>query len=276
MIQSYAAQMTPSESPGSRAVRWWPLVVIPIVAAAVIAWLQVGETPDRQRTNLISSTVAVLGAGLLLVWLLWFSRLSSARRRGSAWAIIGTVGVFFLLFRIGGMTGDLLPVFEWRWRSAPPMAAAPEGAPASVLETVPGLDDFPQFFGPERDGVVTGPELYRDWEVRPPEELWRIPVGAGWSGIVVSGRRAITQEQHGEDEAAVCYDVVSGQVQWVHRDAARYETSLAGVGPRATPTIDGERVFVQGATGILNCLDLATGSVLWRTNILADARASMP
>ena len=268
--------MTSTDSPVLPRVRWWPLVAIPVVTALAIAWLQMGETEDRQRTNWVSIVTAVVGAALLLVWLLWFSRLPRGFRRGSAWTLLGALVVFLFLFRYSGMTGDLLPIFEWRWRPAPPVAVAPEGALVPVLETVPGLEDFPQFFGPRRDGVLTGPELDRDWEARPPEELWRIPVGAGWSGIVVAGRRAITQEQHGEDEAVVCYDVVTGQVQWVHRDAARYETPLAGLGPRATPTIDGERVFVQGATGILNCLELATGTVLWNTNILEDGGALLP
>ena len=57
---------------------------------------------------------------------------------------------------------------------------------------------------------------------------------------------------------------------WSHGDSTRYETALGGIGPRATPTIEGDRVFTMGATGRLNCLDLSTGRRLWTRDTLAD------
>ena len=73
----------------------------------------------------------------------------------------------------------------------------------------------------------------------------------------------MTQEQRGQDELVVAYDFATGRPRWSHSDAARYENVVAGVGPRATPTIAEGRVFALGATGILNALDLATGRLLW-------------
>ncbi|MEZ0275735.1 MAG: PQQ-binding-like beta-propeller repeat protein, partial [Roseimicrobium sp.] len=100
----------------------------------------------------------------------------------------------------------------------------------------------------------------------------RIPVGLGWAGFSVAGRRAVTQEQRGDDEYVTCYDVATGKLLWGHKDAVRFSEGMGGDGPRATPTIDVEKklVYSLGATGILNCLDLATGQKKWGRNILTD------
>ena len=105
---------------------------------------------------------------------------------------------------------------------------------------------------------------------------WRHSLGAGWSGFVVADRRVFTQEQRGEEECAVCYDRQTGTELWVHRDAAHYKNAGAGDGPRATPTVDGDRIFSLGATGILNCLDCATGMRHWTIDILTDNEAHSP
>ena len=73
----------------------------------------------------------------------------------------------------------------------------------------------------------------------------------------------------------VCYDLKSGLEQWSHSDHDRYEATPAGVGPRATPTIVEDRVYTLGATGILNCLDLATGERIWSEDILYDNGAEL-
>jgi outer membrane protein assembly factor BamB len=74
----------------------------------------------------------------------------------------------------------------------------------------------------------------------------------------------------------VCYDVLTGATLWVHEDTARYATTIAGEGPRATPTIAGNRVLTQGATGLLNCLDLITGAVIWRRDVVAEGGRELP
>jgi outer membrane protein assembly factor BamB len=74
----------------------------------------------------------------------------------------------------------------------------------------------------------------------------------------------------------VAYDAATGRLLWSHRDPVRYATTIAGVGPRATPTIEGGRVFTMGATGVLNALDLATGRRLWTHDVLAEHGATSP
>lgn len=153
------------------------------------------------------------------------------------------------------------------WKPAPPLPP-PSGV---VLD---GAADSPQFMGPNRNGVLADPGLATDWSSRPPKLIWRQAIGEAWSGVSVIGQRFITQEQRGDDEAVVCYELATGKPLWIHRDATRYDTTLGGVGPRSTPTVSGHRVFTLGATGILNCLDLATGRKVWSKQTYEDFGAT--
>lgn len=100
-------------------------------------------------------------------------------------------------------------------------------------------------------------------------------MGLGWSGFAIEGTRAITQEQQGGEEAVNCYDLLSGRLVWNHTCRARFQSTLAGEGPRATPTIVGTRVFTLGSTGILQCLELETGREVWSRNILEENHARL-
>ena len=73
----------------------------------------------------------------------------------------------------------------------------------------------------------------------------------------------------------VGYDLSSGKPVWFHADTAHYNTTIAGEGPRATPTIVSNRVYTLGATGILNCLDLLTGKLIWTKDIIKDNQSQV-
>jgi outer membrane protein assembly factor BamB len=124
--------------------------------------------------------------------------------------------------------------------------------------------------------MVRGVRIETDWSASPPVELWRRPVGPGWSSFAVRGNLLYTQEQRGNEEVVACYHATTGQPVWAHRDAARFFESNAGAGPRATPTLSQGRVYTFGATGILNALDAADGSVVWSRNVLSDNGAEVP
>jgi outer membrane protein assembly factor BamB len=103
--------------------------------------------------------------------------------------------------------------------------------------------------------------------------LWRRRVGPGWGSFAVVGNRAFTQEQRGETEAVVCIDVLTGNELWSHEDKSRFEDTVSGAGPRATPTFDSGKIYSLGGSGMLNCLDAATGRTVWSRDITADVKA---
>jgi outer membrane protein assembly factor BamB len=119
-------------------------------------------------------------------------------------------------------------------------------------------------------------QIETDWSRSPPMQLWRRPIGPGWSSFAVRGNVLYTQEQRGDDEVVSAYDVRTGEPVWRHRDPVRFWESNGGAGPRATPTLSDHRVYSFGATGILNALDAETGAVAWSHDVHSDTDTRVP
>jgi len=223
--------------------------------------------------------VPVLGFALV-AWAVITRGLPDPARRASMVAALLLAFAALGLVRTGGMTGDADSELHWRWTETPEERLLARGseavAPAPVLPEQESTAEWPGFRGPARDGVVRGVRIATDWSATPPVELWRRPVGPGWSSFAVHGGLLYTQEQRGDDEEVTCYDATSGQPVWRHADAARFWESNAGAGPRATPTLDGGRVYTCGATGVVNALDAADGSVAWSRDAAADTERRIP
>jgi outer membrane protein assembly factor BamB len=225
--------------------------VIPVLSLAFVGWAVITRR-FAPGIRLVSMALAILIAC-------------------GAWALV----------RTGGITNDLDSDFAWRWAETPEdkllaeageerMAPAP--APADV-ETEP---EWPGFRGADRDGIVSGVRIENDWAASPPEELWRRPVGPGWSSFSVHGSVFYTQEQRGEEEVVSCYSLATGDPVWRHSDEARFWESNSGAGPRGTPTLSGGRIYTLGGTGILNVLNAVDGSVVWSRNAASDTGTETP
>ncbi|MFQ5351206.1 MAG: PQQ-binding-like beta-propeller repeat protein, partial [Thermoanaerobaculia bacterium] len=254
-------------------VRWWPVLAVLAIGTGLLSYIWLRQAPSAQDRVVPSFPVLFFTVVALFLWLVLFSRLPGRRRWRIFLAVALLVGAGFLLLEIQGVSGNLVPVVGFRWAGEPDYASASGG---SVGVSAPGPEDYPQFYGPNRDATLAGPRLARDWRVSPPRELWRRPVGEGWSSFAVVGDAAVTQEQRGEQELVVRYELASGRQVWAHADEAPFDTTVGGSGPRATPTIVDGRVYTLGATGILNCLELATGGVIWSRNVLADNGGAAP
>jgi outer membrane protein assembly factor BamB len=244
-----------------------------VVLNAALFWAASGDLiPKPIAVPLfVSATFWVVWLAWLFYWpLAWWARLTVLA------LALAVAPVFPLLLKTDGLTGSSQVNFTWRRRpgpaSPPPPAAGTETpAPAAAADLgAGGPDDFPQYLGPERLAVVPQVRLEPDWAAHPPRLLWRKPVGAAWGGFAVVGDYAVTQEQRGPDECVVCYRVADGAEVWVHADPVRFDSSMGGPGPRATPTVAGGRVYTVGAKGLLNCLDGSTGRPAWSVDILAD------
>jgi len=167
-------------------------------------------------------------------------------------------------------------VIETHEKAAP---AAASGKPAAHSADAAGVSpeaEWPGFRGPERDGIVHGVQIRTDWSASPPVQMWRRAIGPGWSSFAVRGDVLYTQEQRAEDEIVAAYKLTTGEPLWRHRDAVRFYESNGGAGPRATPTISGNRVYTHGATGVLNALDAGSGAVVWSRNVASDTSKPVP
>lgn len=139
--------------------------------------------------------------------------------------------------------------------------------------TVSRGSTWTDFRGPRRDGVVTGARISLDWNANPPREIYRQPIGEGYASFVVANGRAYTIEQRRDNEAVTCYDVATGREIWIFEYKARFEETLGGDGPRATPTLFNDRLYALGAEGDLHCLSTDSGKPIWARNILQENRA---
>jgi outer membrane protein assembly factor BamB len=152
-----------------------------------------------------------------------------------------------------------------------PLAVISTAAIVLSLSTVVSnrtLDDWPQWRGPKRDGVSAERGLLKAWPAGGPPLAWRTTgAGSGYSSFSSAHGRLYTLGARGDTEYVMAYDAATGKKTWDVAHGRRFGNDR-GDGPRATPTIDGDRLYAYGASGDLASMDPATGKIFWKVNVL--------
>ena len=288
-------------SRAQRSERWGAVVLMIVAMVATPHILHRSIATGMMGMMFVLYAIPVLSLAFV-TWAVASRHLSDGLRRATmVVAILVACGLFALL-RTDGMTGEGHSQFAWRWTKTPEqqllarVGGEPAALPAAATSDASGVEspaaipaalpspraatptraDWPGFRGLHRDGIVTGLRIKTDWTSSPPIELWRRPVGPGWSSFAVRDGLLYTQEQRGDFEVVACYRATNGEPVWTHRNTARFWESNGGAGPRATPALGGGRVYALGATGVLNALDAGSGAVVWTRNAASDTGAKIP
>ena len=129
--------------------------------------------------------------------------------------------------------------------------------------------EWPQFLGPQRNGISTETGLLKAWPADGPKEVWRVAGGPGMAGLAISRGHVVTLVHREGKQTVISVDAGTGKPQWETVVAPEYRTGM-GTGPRATPAIAGDQVFVFTGEGILAALNLNDGKPSWSHNVVED------
>jgi outer membrane protein assembly factor BamB len=262
-------------SPLSRRPRkWLPLIAVGGLLLGILGYalLQPFDHADANVALALGLLVAILSIYGSLIrtpaippWVRWFIGL----------APFLVLGWIFWNYEFRGFSGELVPQFRQRREGggAVETAADRHGVSPMTAERVPAVAvgeraEFRQFLGNNRDGRVDGVSLAKDWVARPPVIVWRRGLGPGWSGFAVRRGIAVTLEEHDQEDCVTAVDLADGRLLWRTSLGRKHFHPMGSGGPRSTPTIDGELVYVQSSTGLVAALGLADGQKVWLVDLL--------
>lgn len=272
--QPTSLNLLPNDKPRLRRARSLVAWVLLLVVVTAGVWM---SDISKDYKNITLQVTLVLAVAGLSVWTLRQTLLPRRRRVTTAALVWLPVWAVTPLGPVQLINNGNSGFVDWRWRWAAThdqTLADVAAAPQVQLDWQETESDYPRFLGNGYWAEAKGLSIDSDWKSNPPKLLWKQLIGAGWSGFAIVGDYAVTQEQRGNQEMVVCYGLKTGQVAWSHADDARWDPSgpgaLGGIGPRATPTVHDGRVYTHGATGILNCIDAATGKRLWSHDTLKE------
>lgn len=134
--------------------------------------------------------------------------------------------------------------------------------------------DWTGFLGPAHNGVSPETKLAKNWPDGGPPLVWEMETGEGFASPAIAGDRLVIAYRQGDKEIVDCVNAVTGAPGWRVRYPTHYSDSYGfNGGPRCSPVIAGERVYMYGVEGALRCIDLASGRVLWKRNLSSDFKA---
>ena len=152
-------------------------------------------------------------------------------------------------------------------------------------------EDWPQWQGPNRDGIWHEEGIIKSIPEDGPPVLWRVPLAGGYSGPAVVGERLYVADYMKRDgdldnnpnnrsllsgkERVLCFDTTTGKEIWTYEYDCPYSISYAA-GPRCTPTVSDGRVYALGSEGNFLCLDASDGHLLWQKDFKEEYSAKTP
>jgi outer membrane protein assembly factor BamB len=126
--------------------------------------------------------------------------------------------------------------------------------------------DWPQWRGPNRDGISSETGLLTSWPSGGPKVVWKVNgLGVGYSSFSIVKGRMYTQGQRGNQEFVIALDVKTGAKLWETATSRNFENDR-GSGPRGTPTFDDGKIYAMTGEGTVVCLDAASGKILWQVD----------
>ena len=137
-------------------------------------------------------------------------------------------------------------------------------------------DDWPQWRGPNRDGISKETGWLAKWPAEGPKKLWEAGVGVGYSSMSVAKSRVFTMGNVNDTDAVSAFDAETGKPLWKHEYPCLAKDPNGFHGTRCTPTVDDNRVYSLSRHGHFFCLDAATGKVIWSKDFKKDFGATAP
>jgi outer membrane protein assembly factor BamB len=135
--------------------------------------------------------------------------------------------------------------------------------------------DWPRFLGPAANSISPETGINKDWSAKPPKEYWRVPMtDEGFSGPAIQGEVVYLHDHVDEEDVIRALDVNTGEEIWrfAYSEGGRENHGFT----RATPTVDGGRVYTISRTGIVHCLNADGGELVWRADVMKDHRGQPP
>jgi outer membrane protein assembly factor BamB len=130
--------------------------------------------------------------------------------------------------------------------------------------------NWPQWRGPNRDGISKETGLLKQWPTGGPPLVWKATgAGRGYSSFSIANGKLYTMGLRGDREFVIAFDIATGKEAWATAHGSAFRNDR-GDGPRGTPTIDGDRLYALGGNGDLSALDARTGKIIWSKNVLRE------
>ncbi|HEX5269133.1 MAG TPA: PQQ-binding-like beta-propeller repeat protein, partial [Gemmataceae bacterium] len=155
--------------------------------------------------------------------------------------------------------------------SGPTPAAPPADAPPAGLRARETGDDWPRFLGPQGTSVSAEKGILSPWPAKGPPVVWQKEVGVGYAMPSISRGRLFQFDRHKDKQRLSCLNAETGEFLWKYEYPTEYtdQYGYAG-GPRCCPVVDDDRVYIYGPEGMLVCLGVSDGKMLWKVDTFAD------